>query len=682
MPRKPKASPSSDLESVRARLKEAEDTLAAIRSGKVDALIVDGSDGTRVFTLQGADHRYRRLVEEMREGAVIVGADGFIRYANSAFASLLGVPLEQVIGTVLSGHAPRAARPTFESILKNARTETVTFESELAVGGKAVPVHVSAGSDGSEGQGDVSIVVTNLTEAMRGADQRFEFLTDMLPQIIWAARPDGSHHYFNRRWFEFSGMTLEDSTGTGWHGAVHPADLPHANEAWSHAVEMGSPYEATFRIRRAVDGEYHWHLGRATPQKATDGTILRWYGTFTDIEDERAFSANAERAREKAEEATRLKDEFLATLSHELRTPLNAILGWGRLLQNGSLAPAQRERAVDTIVRNATSQNQLIDDLLDVSRIISGKFRLDIAPVRFHLVIEAALDVVRPSANAKGVRLDAVIDVDAGLVAGDSDRLQQVLWNLLANAVKFTPKGGRILVTLFREDSSVVVSVSDDGCGMASDFLPHVFDRFRQQDGAITRRAGGLGLGLALVKSIVELHGGTASAHSDGEGMGASFFVRLPLMPVKREEAPPPPQSVEPLADYERPLLDGLKVLVIDDEADARELLRITIEECSASVTTAGSVGQALDAVATVKPHIIVSDIGMPVEDGYSFVRRLRRLPKEEGGRTPAIALTAYARPEDRTRALLAGFHSHLSKPIDPHELVLVIASLAERYAG
>jgi PAS domain S-box-containing protein len=685
MKRTRKSSVQSELVSLRARLEEAEQTLDAIRSGKVDALVVSGPEGERVFTLQGADHRYRRIVEGMTEGAVIVDAQGLVLYANAAFADLVATPLERVLGSYLWQYVPGSASSMFARLLRDARTVPVTLESGLLAGeGQVVPVHVSAANGTDQGEAGICLIVTNLSGAMREAEQRFQFVANMLPQLIWSARPDGELDYCNGRWFELTGVTL--APGEGWERVLHPEDRGRCAEAWARSVETGEAYEVTCRIERASDGAYRWHLGRAIPQRAADQTILRWYGSYTDIEDERALGAEAERARDKAQEMTRLKDEFLATLSHELRTPLNGILGWGRLLQSGSLDDGKRQNALNAIVRNASAQNQLIDDLLDVSRIVSGKFRLNVGPVHLHAVIEAALDVIRPAADAKGVALQAVLDADAGLIQGDPGRLQQVIWNLLANAVKFTPKGGRVQVTLRREESSAEVAVADTGSGVAHDFLPYVFDRFRQQDGAHSRRAGGLGLGLAIVKNIVELHGGTVAAHSAGDGEGSTFVVKLPIMPLRSSissQSPPDESSVSLRTsfDAEPPELSELKVLVVDDEADARSLLQVLLEQRAATTTAASSAAEAMRLVPQLRPDVIVSDIGMPGEDGYSFIRRLRKLSPDSGGRTPAVALTAYARPEDRTRALKAGFQSHTTKPIDPQELFVIIASLAGRYA-
>ena len=384
------------------------------------------------------------------------------------------------------------------------------------------------------------------------------------------------------------------------------------------------------------------------------------------------------RARALAEEANRLKDEFLSTVSHELRTPLTAILGWVQMLKTGNLPPEKYARALATVERNARAQAQLIEDLLDVSRIMSGKLKLEVEPVDMCLVVEAALDTVRPAAEAKGIRLQTALD-STGRVMGDAHRLQQVVWNLLSNAVKFTPKGGRVQVLVERRDSSVEITVADTGPGISSDFLPHVFDRFRQADASSTRKHGGLGLGLSIVRQLVELHGGGVQVFSE-EGKGASFVVRLPISVASRKEVvlPPPRSAGAPGEDIQcAPQLAGLRILIVDDEEDSREYLRTLLEGCKASVLAAACVAEGFEVLKRERPDILVSDIGMPEEDGYAFIRKVRALSREAGGRTPAVALTAYARVEDRTRVLLAGFQSHVPKPVEPVELLAVLASLA-----
>jgi PAS domain S-box-containing protein len=389
---------------------------------------------------------------------------------------------------------------------------------------------------------------------------------------------------------------------------------------------------------------------------------------------------DARAARALAEHASRSMDEFLATVSHELRTPLTAILGWARLLRADEVPEATRAKAIATIERNAVVQAQLIEDLLDVSRIISGKMRLEIGPLDLRSVIEAALDVVRPAADAKGVQLAALFDGHVPDVTGDGSRLQQVAWNLLSNAVKFTPRGGRVEIRLSPADAFVEITVTDTGQGMAAPFVAHAFERFRQADGATTRSHGGLGLGLAIVKNIVELHGGSVRASSAGLGEGSSFVVQLPLGVAHPPSAARPP-SERPSSRSAAPAsgsgMDGLRILVVEDEDDARELLVTILERAGAIVSAASSAREALAVLERERPTVILSDIGMPGEDGHALVRQIRALGSESIARTPAVALTAFARPEDRTRALDAGFDSYVSKPVEPRDLFAAITSAA-----
>jgi PAS domain S-box-containing protein len=393
-----------------------------------------------------------------------------------------------------------------------------------------------------------------------------------------------------------------------------------------------------------------------------------------------------QRERLRAEEASRAKDELLSITSHELRTPLNAILGWSRMLRSGSLDDAKQARALETIERNARIQVQLVEDLLDFSRVVTGRLRLALAPLEPAQVVEAAIDVVRPAADAKNVRLQVLLDPDAGMLNGDASRLQQVVWNLLSNAVKFTPKGGRVYVRMQREDSAVEIVVSDTGIGIESSFLPHVFQPFRQQDATITRTHGGLGLGLAIVKHLVELHGGTIEARSDGPGQGATFVVRLPVAPLRASSLVPTP---DPASRISRPgavlqcppELEGLRVLVCEDEPDARELIESILSECKANVVAVGSAAEAMDHFRRGTPDVLVSDIGMPEASGYELIRQVRSLPPDRGGRVPAVALTAYASMADRTRALMEGFQNHVAKPTDPQELVAAVAALVGRHS-
>ncbi|MBD1865282.1 MULTISPECIES: ATP-binding protein, partial [Trichocoleus] len=414
---------------------------------------------------------------------------------------------------------------------------------------------------------------------------------------------------------------------------------------------------------------------------------LAWVCFVLDLSESKKVEALLRQQTEELSRANRLKDEFLATVSHELRTPLNAMLGWSTMLRSRQLDEATTNRAIETIERNARAQNQLINDLLDVSRIITGKLRLNVRPVILVSVIEAAIDSIRPAAEAKDIRLQSVLDPNAGPLSGDSDRLQQVFWNLLSNAVKFTPKGGRVQIRLERINSHIEVTVSDTGQGISPEFLPYVFERLQQADSTTTRAHGGLGLGLAIVRHLVELHGGSVDATSAGEGKGATFMVNLPITifrpePTDMERVHPTVSDTAPLLDT--PRLDGLKVLIVDDEIDARELLAMLLRQRGAVTTTVASAREALAIIIQSafdqKPDVLVSDIGMPSEDGYTLIRQVRALAPEQGGRIPAIALTAYARTEDRIKALASGFQSHVPKPVEPVEFITVLASLIDRF--
>lgn len=459
-----------------------------------------------------------------------------------------------------------------------------------------------------------------------------------------------------------------------------PAQLEQANQELQAQVAERLRVEAELR-------EYRDRLEELVQERTAE--ILR---TNQQLQQEidRRQQVEAEReqllvreknAREQAEAANRIKDEFLSILSHELRTPLNAILGWTQMLRSPrrKIDDATTARALETIERNARGQATLIEDLLDISRIITGKLRLSVRPVELMAAVEGAIDTVRPAADAKQIQIQTMLDPEASLVMGDLDRLQQVVWNLLSNAVKFTPRGGRVQVVLRRVDSSVAVVVSDNGRGIRPEFLPHVFERFRQADGSTTRSFSGLGLGLSIVRHLVELHGGSIRAESEGEGHGAAFTMTLPIAPVKNlpvVEAPHPTANNHlPFDDL--PLLDSISVLVVDDEADAREILATALEQCGATVITAGCAEEALQQLEHQRPSILVSDIGMPGTDGYSLIRLVRSHPQLKP--IPAIALTAYARVEDRTRALAAGFQLHVAKPVNLLELATAIASLTQR---
>jgi len=402
-----------------------------------------------------------------------------------------------------------------------------------------------------------------------------------------------------------------------------------------------------------------------------------------DLAERAALAADNARAYDEARAANRLKDEFLATLSHELRTPLNAILGYARLLHSGMVTPEKRAHAIQAVERNATSLTQIVEDILDVSRIISGKIRLNIQSVDLPQVVSNAVETVLPAADAKQIRVQTILDPGAAPVSGDPDRLQQIVWNLVSNAVKFTPKHGVVQVRVERVNSHVEIVVSDTGIGIAPDFLPHIFERFRQADSGTTREHAGIGLGLAIVRHLVELHGGTIHAASGGQNTGATFRVRLPLMVVHHE--PPTERRLHPTTDVrsqierELPDLGGLLVLAVDDDADARALVSEVLKSRGARVIAVDSANEALDALERMRPDVMIADIGMPNTDGFELIRRVRQSPRDEVRDMPAAALTAYARAEDRMKTIQSGFQMHLAKPVDPAELIVAVAALTKR---
>ena len=468
--------------------------------------------------------------------------------------------------------------------------------------------------------------------------------------------------------------------------------IPH--DRWGEEDEVlarigrGEKVDHFETIRRAKDGKLLNISLTVSPVKDRSGKIVGASKVARDITDRKRAEAELERLlasekqlRRQAEEASRLKDEFLAVVSHELRSPLNAITGWASLLLMRQLDD-RTKHAIETILRNAQTQTQLVADLLDVSRIVTGQLRLKVRSFQLIPVIEAAIEVVRPASEAKSIRIETILDPSAGPIAGDPDRMQQIFWNLLSNAVKFTPKDGRIQVRLQRINSHVEVVVSDTAGASIRKLLPFIFERFRQGDSSTTREHGGLGLGLAIVRHLVELHGGVVNAYSDGAGKGAEFIVQLPTL-VSARTSQPGEERVHPSAGGNLsggvPALAGVRVLVVDDERDAREIISVILGEAGAEMATASSTREALDLVERWKPDVLISDIGMPGESGYDLIRKVRALPAGKGGQTPAIALTAYARVEDRLKILSAGFQMHVPKPIEPIELATVVASLAKR---
>ena len=516
--------------------------------------------------------------------------------------------------------------------------------------------------------------------ALRQSEQRFRLMADAAPQIVWITDAEGRVEFFNKQWSDYTGIPYEPKLAAEIAANfVHPEDGARTMEAFAQARRSGSIFSVEHRVRSST-GAYRWFLVRAEPYRDPQtGEIIRWFGASVDIHDRRAIEqereqllASEQTARETAETANRIKDEFLAVLSHELRSPLNPILGWSKLLQQGKLDAAKTKIALTTIERNAQLQVQLIEDLLDISRIMQGKLSLTATPVSLTEVITAAIETVRLAAEAKQIQITLALDPVAS-ISGDAARLQQVVWNLLTNAVKFTPHRGEVTVELRQVDGLAQMRVVDTGKGINPNFLPYVFEYFRQEDGSTTRKFGGLGLGLAIVRQIVELHGGTVKAESDGEGQGATFTVQLPTLQQASLIASAPIHQAKANLKMR---LKNMQILLVDDDTDTREFEAFLLEQHGATVIAVASGLEALQAIERSIPDLIVSDIGMAEIDGYMLIQQIRARPPTQGGQVPAIALTAYAAEIDRQRAMQAGFQRHLTKPLEPEKFISAIVSL------
>jgi PAS domain S-box-containing protein len=517
-----------------------------------------------------------------------------------------------------------------------------------------------------------------------------ESIDEAVSDFVWSCDPEGNPISLNARALEFFGASREEMATRGWRYFLHPEDQATIAPLFVSGAGARAAHTVEARLRRH-DGSFHWFSIRNVPIENPQGELIKWLGTSTNIDDRKRIEFEREqlltserKARADAEHASRMKDEFLATLSHELRTPLNAITGWLHLLGDGDVDKDELREGLTIIERNTRLQTQLIEDLLDMNRIITGKLRLDVQSVQLPHVIDAALASIRPSMESKGIRLSSILDPRAGAVRGDPARLQQIIWNLLSNAVKFTPKGGRIEVILERIESHVEITVSDSGLGIPPEFLPHIFERFRQSDSSTTRHHGGLGLGLAIARQLAELHGGTIVAASSGPGHGSTFRVILPL-PAAHQGEDGLLTRVHPAANGARPgpariaHLDGVKILVVDDEPDSRDVVCRILKNCGAVVTAVGSAVEGIAALRVNGFEVLISDIGMPGMDGFEFLRQLRTSDIASAKTIPAIALTAFARSEDRRKAMQSGFDMFVSKPVDAPELAAVVERCAAR---
>ena len=649
---------------------------------------------------------YRLLWETSTDAVVILDRASRIRYANPAVSDIFGYRPEEMIGEHIEIIQPERLRELHRRGLERylaTGVKRLNWRATEAFGlhrhGHEFPIEI-AFSHLSHTQGDLfAAFIRDISdrkqaeEALRIGRVRMDLVLEGADVGLWSCplpldRLEWDARVKRHFWLEPNAEVTVDI----FFERLHPDDRERVREEIRQSIEGRGTYETEYRTVAPETGAEKWirAVGRAFHDDA--GTPVGFDGITIDVTARRQADAEREAllvseraARTEAERVSRTKDEFLATLSHELRTPLNAIVGWSQLLGGeGPPKPEDLAEGLKVIERNARVQAQLIEDLLDMSGIISGKVRLNVQPVDLAEVLHAAVASVAPAAEARSIRIQKIVEPLAGPVMGDPSRLQQVVWNLLSNAIKFTPKEGRVQIILKPVNSHIEIVVSDTGAGIRPEFLPHVFERFRQADATTTRRYGGLGLGLAIVKNLTEMHGGEVRAASPGENLGATFTVLLPLAIAHQHEADAPAEREHPRASHRLsmdcpPALDGAHVLVVDDERDARALVKRILEECDAIVTVAASPTEGLATLRRGGIHVIVSDIGMPGTDGYQFIRAVRKLSDDEGGKVPAIALTAFARSEDRQRAMLAGFDMHIAKPVEPAELIAVVARLARK---
>jgi len=660
----------------------------AAPGGHVEAPIVGAVDVESLRRrLDVAEDRLRAVVDSSVIGVVVGDLDGTVREANDAFLWMVGYSREDLDAGRLNWITltPPKYRPLDAGALGRLqrRRSYAPFEKEyLRRDGSHVPVLIiGMALLGDAGDQCIALALPLIerqttAEVLRASEARLAGIIASATDAIVTIDAERRIVVFNAAAERMFRCSAAEALGQKIDRFVperfQAGQAEHIRFTERGAqVRHGGP-SGTLVWRRS-DGE-EFSIEVSITQAETLGQTLHTI-VLRDITERAHLLEREQVARAEAEEANRAKDEFLATLSHELRTPLSTMLIWAELLRRRALDEPTTARALETLERNTRVMTQLIDDLLDVSRIVTGKLRLDIGLVDLASVVRAAVDAVRPAAEAKRVGVECALDAEVGAISGDAARLQQVVWNLLSNAIKFTPKGGCVRVRLDAEAARARITVDDTGTGITAGFLPHIFERFRQADSTTTRVHGGLGIGLGIVRQLVELHGGRVRAESPGEGRGSTFTVTLPLATAGHECEP------QPIADAKLdppPTLAGLRVLLVDDQVGAREAVTAVLEQCGARVAVAASSAEALEALARFRPDVLLSDVGMPEEDGYALIRKVRALPSEDGGRVPAAALTAYARVEDRRRALLAGYQAHVPKPVAPAELVAVITHLAQ----
>ena len=658
---------------------------AALKMARLRQEAMEREQGLRIEAEVAKAH-LETVIAGIQDQFFVLDREWRYTFVNDRVADVVGIPKEELLGKIIWEVFPDVVQSEFDTQVHRAiaQNTVVQFEYFYAPWQRWFENRVYPFAEG------VSVFVTEISDrkqaekALRESEEKFRNMADNAPFMVWVTDTDSYCTYLSQSWYDFTGQTEEMGLGFGWLNAVHPEDYNDVSNAFLTATNSRSAFRMEYSLRRQ-DGEYRSCIDAANPWFGVDGEFKGYIGSVIDITERKVAEAERDRlleleqaARTEAERANRVKDEFLAVLSHELRSPLNPILGWARLLQTREFEPAALKKAIATIERNAQLQAQLIEDLLDVSRILQGKLNLKMLPVNLVLVIEAGLETVRLAAEAKNIQIQMMLDASFGQVLGDSSRLQQVIWNLLSNAVKFTPEGGKIDIQLECVDAQAEITVSDTGKGISPEFLPYVFEYFRQADGTTTRKFGGLGLGLAIVRHLTELHGGTIQAESLGEGQGAIFRVRLPL--IKKDLTPKQDINVAALNPSPFPeILAGIQILVVDDDNDTRDFHTFVLEQAGAMVTAVTSAKEALQILAKSEPDMLLSDIGMPEMDGYMLMRQVKALQANQAKQIPAIALTAYAGEINQQQALESGFQKHLSKPVEPEELVKAIATLIGR---
>jgi PAS domain S-box-containing protein len=623
-----------------------------------------------VLDRQGRIVRFNRACEQLTGYA-------FAEVEGKVFWELFVPPdkvegVKAIFGRLLAGEYPEQHESYW--ITKDGQQRLISWSNTVLLGEQGTPEYViGTGQDISERESSEA--------ALRESNNVLRAVTEGTPDAIFVKDLEGRYIMVNSAFAGFLGKSAAEIIGKSDTELYLPET---ASQFIANDRQVLSTGETrTFEGVARGPGITQMYLVTKAVYRDHQGHVIGLIGISHDIterkraEEQRIAFAREQQARKDAEEANRIKDEFLTTLSHELRTPLTSILGWTQLLNTGQLDEEKRARALEVIERNARAQRQLIDDLLDISRIVTGKIRLDARPTNLALIIETAVDSVRPVAASRKIQLHLALEARGVKVEGDQHRLQQVIWNLLTNSLKFTPEDGRISVRLERSGAEARITITDTGEGISPEFLPYVFERFRQANSSTTREYSGLGVGLALVQYLVKLHGGTVQVESTGEGQGTTFTINLPLIPEQQAEGAVRPVNLEATASSCVEEIEGLRVLVVDDDVDSCEIIALALRKCGVEVRLANSAAEALEVMERWSPELLLSDIGMPEEDGYDLLRQVRLLPPERGGQIPAIALTAYATDADRERALAAGFQLHVVKPVELKELAEAVASLA-----